>query len=210
MQLGLVGLFARSLAGRLGLSVARPPLTPLLTLLARHRRREWWRTQRRIADAMVKADPVDAQSSPSGIAVAKLHPPRRGRIFPDMFERPLLGPLMVANAAQLPLAVEADVEPARIGDRRGGLRRTGKRGGENCENIPEADHWTVEMAPSAPSRNSSRQIIWVDCRSGALISGLFSSALPPPAKSRRLQKRLSPLTMRASETRDDDRFKGPD
>lgn len=91
---------------------------------------------------MIEPDPIDAQAAASRISVAQLDPPDRGRVFSNIFERLLLGPLMVTDAALLPLAIEPDVKHAWVGNRRSALRWPSEGRSENCEKIRNGRHGT--------------------------------------------------------------------
>lgn len=155
MQQRFIGLFARSLAADLGLPGKLSPLAPPGPFLSNGQR--WGRRlQRGIADTMIKTEPVDAQAAPSRIAVAKLDSPNGRLVFLDVFERPLLGALMVADAALLPLAVKADVEGARVCDRRRASRRRGQSCCGKYEQKEKRRH-QPRMAPTALRRNYAGQ-----------------------------------------------------
>ena len=84
-------------------------VAPLVAVAAARRRREV-----RIADAAVKADPVDAGRTAPGVSIAQVNPPqgrvRLGDELSGVHHRTSL-PLF---AALLPLAVDSDVENHRV------------------------------------------------------------------------------------------------
>src|SRR4029453_17145669 len=89
----------------------KPPHTNLSTdaraLLERPLRR---RPKVCIADAIVEADPVDAEPLAGGIAVAEVKPPARRLVLLHIFESALHRLLLLGDALLLPLAAETDVQ----------------------------------------------------------------------------------------------------
>jgi hypothetical protein len=66
---------------------------------------------------MIKPDPVDARSSPSGVAVAAVNRRVRGPDLSDILQSARHRFLLKLHAPRFPLAVEPDVEEGRIAQR---------------------------------------------------------------------------------------------
>ena len=79
--------------------------------------------ERRVADAMVEADPIDAATTARGIAIAQLHPPLRRLAIGDISQGALHGGALPLHAACLPLAVDPDIQRNRIVEHRPGRTR---------------------------------------------------------------------------------------
>ena len=86
-------------------SAKRTGSRSLRSLACTHRR-----PQRRVADAIVEADPVDAMGAAAGIAVAELDSPLRRTTFRDIVQRASHRSTLPRHAACLPLANYPDVE----------------------------------------------------------------------------------------------------
>src|SRR4051812_24800279 len=91
----------------------------------RHLRWNW--PKRRVADAIVEADPVHAQPLASRVAVAHLQAPQRRLSLIHIVERALHRLGLRLDAMLLPLAVDADVERDGIAERRARFSTPGKR-----------------------------------------------------------------------------------